>query len=166
LLGFFVERSAFLKRLNLTTWFDHFLDGLQPLTHLPSLIKTLVWTAISWGFSFATGYILMYAYYPQGDVSATLLYIASASFAVALPAVPGNVGPYEGAILLALVALGYGDTPERLATATAFALTVHFVNLAANAVLGVIGFLYEGVSLEQLSRGVEQVRETQTLETG
>jgi uncharacterized membrane protein YbhN (UPF0104 family) len=105
--------------------------------------------------------MLMLAFYPQGDLIATLLFIAAASFAVALPAVPGNIGTYELSILLGLSALGYTDTPAELAIATAFAIVVHFVNLAVNALLGVLGFLAEGVSLEQLSQGVQQMQQTQ-----
>jgi uncharacterized protein (TIRG00374 family) len=157
-LHFFTTRIPLLKRLNVETWFDHLLDGLAPLTRLGSLINVLLWTIISWALSLASGYALMYVFYPQGDMVATLLFIAAASFAVALPAIPGNLGPYEGSIIFALGALGYTASAQGFATATAFAFMVHLVNLAVNAVLGVIGFIAEGVSLEQITQGVQQVR--------
>lgn len=135
---------------------DHLLDGLQPIARFGSLFAALLWTAISWAISFAGGMILMYVIYPEADAVATLLYIASASFAVALPAVPGNVGPYEGSILLALSALGYTSTPEGLAAGTAFALVVHATNLAVNAVLGIIGMVAEGVSFGQIAQRAER----------
>jgi uncharacterized protein (TIRG00374 family) len=164
LLGFFNARLPFLRRFDLTTWLDHTLDGLKPLTRIGSLFNVLLWTAISWGFSLLSGYLLMFVFYPEGDVVATLLFIAAASFAVALPAIPGNVGPYEGSIIFALGALGYTATSIGFATATAFAFAVHFVNLAVNAVLGVIGFIAEGVSLEQISQGVQQLRDEEEQE--
>lgn len=159
ILQFFTARLPFLRRLNLADWLNHFLDGLTPLTRPVSLATALLWTAISWGFSFAYGYTLMLIFYPQGDVVATLLYIAAASFAVALPAVPGNIGTYELSILLGLSALGYTTTDAGTATATAFALVVHFLNLAVNAVWGVVGFVAEGVTLGQISQGVQGVRD-------
>lgn len=143
-------------RPRLRMMFDHLLDGLQPIARIGSLSSVLVWTLISWGVSFLTGVVLMLVIYPQADAVATLLFIASASFAVALPAVPGNVGPYEGSILLALGALGYTATPEGLAAGTAFAIIVHATNLGVNSALGIIGMLAEGVSLSQITQQAER----------
>jgi glycosyltransferase 2 family protein len=137
-------------------WLDHFLDGLAPLTKIQTLLLALGWTAISWGLSVAAGYILMFAFYDRADWAATCLFIAAASFAIALPAVPGNVGTYEGAIILALVAMGMGEPPE---TALAFAVVVHGANLMVYALTGVMGFIQEGISLEQLSQGVQGIRQ-------
>jgi uncharacterized membrane protein YbhN (UPF0104 family) len=95
----------------------------------------------------------MLVFYPEINPAVVFLFIASASFAVAIPAVPGNVGLYEGSILLVMFAFGYGGTEQANATALAFALVVHFVNLAVNAVLGIIGIMAEGVSLSQLTQG-------------
>lgn len=166
-LGFFTARIPLLKRLNVEAWFEHLLDGLMPLTRFGSLIRVLLWTLISWAFSLLSGYALMFVFYPEGDPVATLLFIAAASFAVALPAIPGNIGPYEGSIIFALGAVGYTTDAAGFATATAFAFMVHLVNLAVNAILGVIGFVAEGVSLEQITQGVQQVRsdDAQEVET-
>ncbi len=141
--------------LRLTRWFDHFLDGLQPLTRPRALFSALVWTALSWGFSTIAGYILMFTFYTQANWAATMLYIAAAAFAIAVPAVPGNLGPYEGSIYLAISAMGYANPAG---TAVAFAVLVHGLNLLVHASTGVLGFIQEGISLEQLSRGVQEMR--------
>lgn len=159
ILSWWVARLPVLGRLNLAAWLDNLLDGLAPLTRLSSLMNALLWTAISWAFSFASGYVTMYVFYEAADAVATFLFIAAASFAVAFPAIPGNVGPYEWSIIAAMTPLGYTATDAGFATTTAFAFTVHFVNLAVNAVLGVIGFVYEGVSLGQISAGVQRARQ-------
>lgn len=143
----------------LSAWLDHFLDGLQPLTGLKPLLSALGWTVASWGFSALAGYILMFTFYPQGSWSATFLYIAAAAFAIAVPAVPGNLGPYELSILLALGAMGYGEPGS---TAAAFAVLVHGLNLAVHATTGAIGFIQEGITLEQLSQGVLEMRQRGT----
>lgn len=143
----------------LTGWLDHFLDGLQPLTQPRLFAQAVGWTLLSWGFSAIAGYILMFTFYPQASWTATFLYIAAAALAIAVPAVPGNLGPYEGAILLALGVMGYG---EPRSAAVAFAILVHGLNLAVHAVTGVIGFVQEGISLEQLSRGVQNMRQQQS----
>ncbi|MEP6984706.1 MAG: lysylphosphatidylglycerol synthase transmembrane domain-containing protein [Chloroflexota bacterium] len=141
--------------VRLTRWLDHFLDGLQPLTHPRALFAALAWTAVSWGFSTIAGYILMFTFYTQASWAATMLYIAAAAFAIAVPAVPGNLGPYEGSIYLAISAMGYANPAG---TAVAFAVLVHGLNLLVHASTGVLGFIQEGISLEQLSRGVQEMR--------
>lgn len=145
------RRIPVLGRFHVETLLGQFLDGLTPLTDPKALILTLVWTTISWAFSLASGYVLMLAFFDRADWAATCLFTAAASFAVAVPAVPGNLGTYELSILLALGAAGYGEPAE---AATAFALVVHGLNLAVSAVLGALGFIQEGMSLEQLSQGV------------
>jgi glycosyltransferase 2 family protein len=143
--------------VRLTQWLDHFLDGLQPLTRASALFSALAWTAVSWGFSAIAGYILMFTFYSQASWAATMLYIAAAAFAIAVPAVPGNLGPYEGSIYLAISAMGYANPAG---TAVAFAVLVHGLNLLVHATTGVLGFIQEGISLEQLSRGVQEMRQS------
>jgi uncharacterized membrane protein YbhN (UPF0104 family) len=104
------------------------------------------------------GYVLMFAFFEQASLTATMLYIAAAAFAIALPAVPGNIGTYEASILLALVAMGY----EQSSTAIAFAVMVHTVNVFVHAATGIVGFIQEGISLGQLSQGVRQMQQTKT----
>lgn len=152
-----VTRFPVLEKLRFSALVNDFLDGLEPLAHLNTLLRAFFWNAVSWGFSLASGYVLMYTFYEDASLVATCLYIAAASFAIAVPAVPGNVGTFEFAIMLALVAVGYGDE----STATAFAVMVHVVNLGTYAALGIFGFVEEGVSISQLSRGVREVREAE-----
>lgn len=149
------ENTPLATRLE--QWLDHFLDGLQPLTRPKAFVTAVAWTAISWGFSAIAGYILMFTFYEQANWAATLLYIAAAGFAVAVPAVPGNLGPYEGSIILAIGAMGYA---QPAGTAAAFAVLVHGVNLIVHAATGVIGFMQEGISLGQLSQGVQEMRQS------
>ncbi|MGJ3238290.1 MAG: lysylphosphatidylglycerol synthase transmembrane domain-containing protein [Anaerolineae bacterium] len=142
----------------LERWFGQFLTGLIPLTQSRALVLAFFWTALSWMISVMAGYVLMFAFFPQASVAATMLYIAAAAFAIALPAVPGNIGTYEASILLALLAMGY----EQSNSAVAFAVMVHAVNVFVHAVTGLVGFIQEGISLTQLSQGVQQIQQTKT----
>jgi len=63
-------------------------------------------------------------------------------------------------MLLALGAVGYGEPRD---TATAFALVVHGLNLGLYALMGIIGFIQEGISLGQLSQGVREMRQQRTV---
>ncbi len=150
-----ISRIALLQRRDWLAWMRHFLDGLTPLTQPAALTQVLLLAAASWACSLLSGYVLMIAFFGQGDWATTCLFSAAASLAVAVPAVPGNLGTYEASILLALGAMGYG---EPAATAVAFAIAVHAVNLLVNSALGVYGFIQEGVSLDQLSQGVREMK--------
>lgn len=154
ILALVTKLIPILRQFRLETWLNHFLDGLLPLAQMRTLTLAFLWTGLSWGFSIFAGYILMFTFYDRASLAATCLYIAGAAFAIAVPAVPGNVGTYETAILLALGAVGYADN---INTATAFAVTVHTVNVVVHATTGVLGFVQEGISIDQLSQGVRQV---------
>lgn len=128
-----------------------FLDGLQPLLGLAALARALLWTALSWLLSVITNYVLMLAFFEQGDWLAIMLSIASASFAIAIPLVPGNLGAYEISIAVAFTLLGYTE----LDTITAFALAVHAQNILVNIATGLVGLFFEGLSLGQLRAQVQ-----------
>jgi uncharacterized protein (TIRG00374 family) len=150
-----IARLSILKRWNIAAWLEHFLDGLAPLTQPAELVQVLLLTTASWICSLLSGYVLMIAFFGHADWATTCLFSAAASLAVAVPAVPGNLGTYEVSILLALRAMGFGDP---IGTATAFAVAVHAVNLLVNSSLGVYGFIHEGVSLGQISQGVREMK--------
>jgi len=150
-----VDRSALLQRFKIADLFGHFLDGLTPLTQPRMLFRVLFWTFIAWSFSLVSGYVLMPAFFDSPDWVGVCLFTAAASFANALPAAPGSLGVYEGAILLSFQTLGYNN----VAIITGFAVMIHALNLGLNALLGIYGFIQEGVTLSQLSarvRGIQQ----------
>jgi hypothetical protein len=161
-LRWFTQLFPLLRRLPIETWLQHFFEGLAPLTQPRLLLQAIGWTALSWTLSTIGGYFLMFAFFETGSWAATMLYIAAAAFAIALPAVPGNIGTYEASILLALVALGYANNE----TAVAFAVMVHAVNVLVHVTTGVIGFIQEGISLEQLRSGVREMQTTQETSHG
>jgi hypothetical protein len=149
---------AQVKQPVLTRWGNQLLDGLRPLAQVRSLVTAVSLTALGWGLSAAAGYCLMFTFYDQASWITTLLYIAAAAFVIAVPAVPGNLGPYELSIILALNATGYG---EPSAKAAAFAVLVHGLNLAVHATTGLLGFIQEGVSMQQISQGVSRLRSSE-----
>lgn len=159
IVAWLVDRIPLLQRMlvhiNLTALIEHFLDGLKPLAESRTLFQSVGWTAIGWGFSVTAGYILMLTFFEQASWAATLLYIGAAAFAIAVPAVPGNLGPYEAAVVVAIQAMGYSDPAKGLA----FGVLVHGLNLIIHVTTGIIGFIQEGISLAQLSQGVREMRE-------
>lgn len=136
-------------------WLDSFLDGLLPLARLDMLLTVLFWTGVSWGLSAAAGYVLMFTFFDRASWAAAFLYIAAAAFAIAVPAVPGNIGTYEWAVMLAVSALGYGAPTDPVLVS--FAVVVHGVNLALYAVFGSLGTVQEGMTLGQLAQEAQRL---------
>lgn len=150
---------AWINQPALTRWGSQLLDGVRPLAQARSMLVAVGLTTLGWGLSAAAGYCLMFTFYDQASWTTTLLYIAAAAFAIAVPAVPGNLGPYELSIILAMNATGYG---EPAAKAAAFAVLVHGLNLAVHAATGLLGFVEEGVSIQQISHGVSRLRSSES----
>lgn len=146
-------KAALLRRLRLDKLASDFFDGLMPMRDMRLSSLAIFWTGISWILSASANYILLFAFFDQGDWTASVLSVAMASFAIAIPAVPANIGTYEASILGALTALGY-----EYDTALAFAVTVHAMNILLNAATGGFGFVQEGISLSQLRSGVRQMQ--------
>jgi uncharacterized protein (TIRG00374 family) len=151
-------RLVIFQRLKIAEVAGHFLDGLTPLTQPATLIKVLLWTGLAWGFSLVSGYLLMPAFFDAPDWVATCLFSAAASFANALPAAPASLGTYEYSILISFQALEYPDA----AAITGFAVMIHALNIGLNVLLGVFGFLQEGITLNQLSEQVKGIEQPST----
>lgn len=150
------DSSGWLRRTGVEKLASDFLIGLSPILEPASMLNALFWTGISWLLSLCTNYVLMLAFFENGDWVAIMLSIATASFAIAIPLVPGNIGTYEASILLAFTILGY----NQLDTVAAFALAHHATNVLVIMTVGVIGMIYEGLSLGNLRTQLEQLQDS------
>ncbi|MHB8626069.1 MAG: lysylphosphatidylglycerol synthase transmembrane domain-containing protein [Aggregatilineales bacterium] len=157
LFNLFIGRIRILARLHPERLLDRLLDGITPIGSVRGLGTTLGWTTLAWAVSIAEGFVLMAMFYDQPDLRSTLLMMAMGALAVALPAVPGNVGPFEAAVIAGLTFGGllHSDSPNAHAQALAFAVTVHVVNTGMFAFLGWIGLVQERVSLRDLIRSAQ-----------
>jgi len=83
--------------------------------------------------------------------------VALASFVVAVPAVPGNLGPFEAAVAFGLAGAGLVSQASD-APSVAFALLLHVVNLATYILMGLIGLWVENVGLGEIMQAAQSVR--------
>lgn len=146
-----------LKRFNLHPILENFIAGIQPMSQPLVAGKVLLWSGISWLFSVGAGYFFLFTMFDDPTLTATLGFIVLGSFSVALPAVPGNLGPFEGAIVGGLWVGGLissASSPEN-APAVAFAAVLHGVTLGIYIVLGIIGLYAQQASLGQIKAGTE-----------
>jgi uncharacterized protein (TIRG00374 family) len=152
IVRWFTARLPFLAKIQPEALAERVLDGLAPLASVRGAVETIGWTAVSWFFSVFAAYVLMPMFYPRMDWAAALLMVSLASLAIALPAVPGSVGPFELAVITALGATGFvpdGDA-EAKARALAFAVILHVVNVFSYVSTGYFGLIREKVGLGQL----------------
>ncbi len=152
-----------LRRPALHTWLDHALDGARPLASPRLALAAVWWTAASWVVSVVAGYALLFAIFDKPTWGASAAMIVFASFAIAVPAVPGNLGPFEAAVVFGLASADLVPEPTA-APAVAFALLVHVVNLLTYIGMGLIGLWAEDVSLGELSRAARRVRSPRPVE--
>jgi len=138
-------------------WLDQLLEGILPLASLRATLWAVTWTAAGWAASVVAGYIILYSIFDEPSWAASMAMIALASFVVAVPAVPGNLGPFEAAVAFGIAGAGLveqaGDAPS-----VAFAVLLHVVNLGTYILMGLIGLWYEDVSLGEVTRAAQSLR--------
>lgn len=146
-----------LRRPQVHGWLDQALEGLVPLGSPRLALLAAWWTAAGWAASVIAGYVFLYATFDEPTWAASMAMIALASFAIAVPAVPGNLGPFEAAVVFGLAGAGLASSVTA-APAVAFALLLHVVNLGAYIFMGLIGLWAENVSLGDVTRAAQSLR--------
>ncbi|MFP4322924.1 MAG: lysylphosphatidylglycerol synthase transmembrane domain-containing protein [Anaerolineales bacterium] len=157
ILSWAMRRMRPLQRLNLVEWLDHFLDGLEPLTNARLRTEAIAWTIIAWALSVISGYVLMLVFFEEGNWGAIMLTIVMLALAIAIPAMPGNLGTFEAAGVAGLWLAGVIEAisaPEN-APALAFAVLLHAITIAGYILLGMVGLWSEQLSVSQLRAGVQ-----------
>ena len=148
-----------LERFNLHGLLDRLLDGIAPLGSLRGALTAFGWTSIAWFASVLSTYVLLYTFFDKPQINAALLLTAAASLAIAIPAMPGNIGPFEAAVIFGLTTSGLvlATNPQQQASALAYAVLLHIINIALYVVLGMLGLSQEHVSLGEVLRSARQL---------
>lgn len=157
LLGLTGRVVPLLRRATVHEWLDHLLDGIAPLASVRSTLLLVWWTAISWAASVVAGYVALYTIFDDPTWGASMAMIALASFVIAVPAVPGNLGPFETAVAFSLAAAGLVNNASD-APSVAFAVLLHLFNLIVYIGLGLVGVWAESVSLGEVTRAAQALR--------
>lgn len=154
-----------LRRPAFHGWLDQLLDGLMCLSSPRASLQVIGWTAAGWAASVIAGYILLFAIFDDPTWAASMAMVALASFVVAVPAVPGNLGPFEAAVAFGLAGAGLVERASD-APSVAFALLLHVVNLATYVLMGLIGLWVENVSLGEIIQAAQNLRVRQRTPDG
>jgi uncharacterized protein (TIRG00374 family) len=139
------------------SFLESFFTGLGVLTDGWLFLRFLFWMTLNWAVALVAYYLIILAFFPQAQPVWTLFVLGAAAFGGAIPALPGAVGTFEGAVTAALV-LFTGDE----STSLAVALTARLYNYLNSGVIGGIGLMREGQSLSGVYQQLMSLRKEKT----
>jgi len=142
------------------SFLESFLNGLAVITDGWLFLRFLFWMALNWFTALISYYLITRAFFPQAQPQWILFVLGAAAFGGAVPALPGGVGTFEGAISAALT-LFTGDQ----STSLAVALTARLYNYLNSGVLGGIGLAREGQTLSGVYQQLMNLRNKGQTET-
>jgi uncharacterized protein (TIRG00374 family) len=152
------SRWTFLQRFG-GSFLESFLAGLGVLTNGWLFVRFLFWMTLNWIVALAAYYLITLAFFPQARPEWTLAILGAAAFGGAIPALPGGVGTFEGAVS-AVLFLFTGDQ----STSLAVALTARLYNYLNSGVIGGIGLMREGQTLSGVYQQLRNMRSGEKLE--
>lgn len=148
-------RWTFLQRFG-GGFFESFLTGLGVLTDGWLFLRFLFWMTLNWFVAMAAYYLIALSFFPQAQIQWMFFVLGAAAFGGAIPALPGGVGTFEGAVSAALF-LFTGDQ----STSLAVALTARLYNYLNSGVIGSIGLMREGQTLSGVYQQLMNLRNKQ-----
>jgi len=139
------------------SFLESFFTGLGVITDGWLFLRFLFWMTLNWLVALVAYYLIILAFFPEAQPVWTLFVLGAAAFGGAIPALPGGVGTFEGAVTAALV-LFTGDE----STSLAVALTARLYNYLNSGVIGGIGLMREGRSLSGVYQQLMSLRKEKT----
>lgn len=139
---------------------ESFLTGLGVLTDGWLFLRFLFWMTLNWFVALVAYYLITLAFFPQAEFNWLFFVLGAAAFGGAIPALPGGVGTFEGAVSAALF-LFTGDQ----STSLAVALTARLYNYLNSGILGGIGLAREGQTLSGIYQQLMNLRNKDPQET-
>lgn len=145
-------RWAFLQKFG-GSFLESFLTGLAVLTDGWLFLRFLFWMILDWFVALVAYYLITLAFFPQAQFNWLYFVLGAAAFGGAIPALPGGVGTFEGAVSAALFLFTKDQS-----TSLAVALTARLYNYLNSGVLGGIGLMREGQTLSGVYRQLMNLR--------
>lgn len=132
---------------------ESFFTGLSVLTDGWLFIRFLFWMTLNWLVALAAYYLMTLAFFPQAQPVWAFLILGFAAFGGAIPAMPGGIGTFEGAVSYALFLFTSDQS-----TSLAVALTARLYNYLNSGVIGGIGLMREGQTLSGIYQQLMDLR--------
>jgi uncharacterized protein (TIRG00374 family) len=142
------------------SFLESFLTGLGVLTEGWLFLRFLFWMTLNWFVALVAYYLITLAFFPQAEFNWMFFVLGAAAFGGAIPALPGGVGTFEGAVSAALFLFTKDQS-----TSLAVALTARLYNYLNSGVLGTIGLMREGQTLSGVYQQLMNLRNKEQTET-
>lgn len=138
---------------------ESFFEGLGVLTDGWLFLRFLFWMTLDWAVALVAYYLIMLSFFPDAKIVWSLFALGAAAFGGAIPALPGGIGTFEGAVTASLTLLTQDQS-----TSLAVALTARLYNLLNSGVIGGIGLMREGQTLSGIYQQLMNLRNKQQTE--
>jgi uncharacterized protein (TIRG00374 family) len=145
------SRWAVLNRVG-RTQLPRFISGLTVLTDTSRFLRIIAWMIVNWGIALVQYYLLLLAFFPEGEFLWAAFSLAVTALGIAAPSSPGAVGVFELATVAALSVFGLSTS-----VALAYALTAHLLNYLITGVLGVYALARDGETISGLYYRLRQI---------
>jgi len=136
------QRSPFLQK-HVQSRLGSFLEGLVALTDWRIFISSFGLLAISWAIALVEYSIAMRIFIPEASIWWAIFSMGALALGVAIPSAPANIGVFEASLVAALSVVHVDPTQS-----LAFAIFIHAYHVIINSLIGLIGVLREGKSLQ------------------
>ncbi|MBI2935277.1 MAG: flippase-like domain-containing protein [Chloroflexi bacterium] len=134
-----------------------FLTGLSVMRNPSRVIAMLVLSLPIWLFEAAVYFLIAVGFGFQDSFASwglmtgvMILSVATSNLGTAIPSTGGGVGPFEFFVQATLVIFGIG-----VASASAYAIVLHFILLAPNTLLGLVYLGADNLSLARLAKATQ-----------
>lgn len=135
-----------------------FIDGLRSLPDARAVGIFIAWTMLYWVLSGVGFYWMMLAFGWDVPVAAGFALVSIIVIGIMIPAGPGFLGTYHGAVLAGLSIFGIGKTE-----AAAYSMVVYPINVAVTVGFGLPFLFRGGARMSELVHASEEAGEEQAL---
>ncbi len=133
------------------------LNGLKIIATPRRLINTVALSFLTWLTYFVFFYVGLFAFLDHTPtIGVGFLVTGFIALGIAAPSLPGAIGVFQAAAVLALTTAGYDTT-----TATSYSWTLWIIEIGAIILGGIWGLSAMGLSLGGLTREIRQTSDVQ-----
>jgi len=138
---------------------EHFVEGLHIFRSGSDMLKSISFSLLTWAVCVLVFVCMLEAFdiqYPWYTAFVVELFLA---IAISVPGPPGFIGQFQAPIIIGLVTLTNADD----ATAKAFAIVAHILNMIPVAIVGFICIYMERFSVTELQAETLRAQEPEAV---
>jgi uncharacterized membrane protein YbhN (UPF0104 family) len=128
---------------------EHFAEGLHVFRSRADLVKTCVFSLVTWGCFLLAYQCTIEAFAIDAPWHTVFVMVGFLAVAISLPSAPGGFGLFQLAIVASFAVLSVDIAPTKV---LALSLVAHVINLVPIAVSGLYCLYRENLSLVSVTR--------------